>query len=156
MKALELRLQNIRQESRICAPTESQLQPDRSRSMAELYRLSALIYLEKVAGGAPRASLKANKRTEDAFKILETLRICERPFPLFVIALEARTDNDRATLLKVIARTMEERPLGGTSSVKRMIEAAWAQDDLNLEQELDSLLKYNTIISANRTPPAFT
>jgi hypothetical protein len=51
---------------------------------------------------------------------------------------------------------MEERPLGAIGSVKRMIEAAWVQDDLNSEQELDSLLKYNSVISANGTPPAFT
>jgi hypothetical protein len=75
---------------------------------------------------------------------------------LFVIAVEACTDDQRAIILKVITSTMEEHPLGAISSIKRMIEAAWVQSDLNLDQELDSLLKYNTVISANRTPPAFT
>jgi hypothetical protein len=156
MDSLELRLQNIRQECRIGDITETQLQRDRSSSIAELYRLSALIYLDRVARGAPKASVKANKWIQDAFKILQTLRICERPFPLFVIAVEACTDDQRAIILKVITSTMEEHPLGAISSIKRMIEAAWVQSDLNLDQELDSLLKYNTVISANRTPPAFT
>jgi hypothetical protein len=156
MMSLELRLQNIRQEFRIGDVTETQLQRDRSGSIAELYRLSALIYLETVARGASRASLKADKWIQDAFKTLETLKICERPFPLFVVAVGASTEYQRAVILKVIASTLEERPLGAISSVKRMIQAAWVQDDLNPEQELDSLLKYNTVISANRSPPAFT
>jgi hypothetical protein len=125
MKSLELRLQNIRQECRIGDITETQLQRDRSSSVAELYRLSALIYLDRVARGAPKASVRANKWIQDAFKILQTLRICERPFPLFVIAVEACTDDQRAIILKVITSTMEERPLGAISSIKRMIEAAW-------------------------------
>ncbi len=156
MMALELRLQNIRQECRIGDIAENQLQRDRSSDIAELYRLSALIYLEKVARGAPKASLKATKWIHDAFKILETLQVCERPFPLFVIAVEACTDYQRAIILKVIAAAMEERRLGAIGSVRRMIEAAWVQDDLNPGEELDSLLKYNTVISANRSPPAFT
>lgn len=156
MRSLELRLQNIRQECRIGDVTESQLQRDRSSSIAELYRLSALIYLDTVARGASKASLKVGKWIQDAFKILENLGSCERPFPLFVIAVGASTEYQRAIVLKVIASTMEERPLGAISSVKRMIQAAWVQDDLNLEQELDSLLKYNIVISANSAPPAFT
>ncbi|KAE9378870.1 hypothetical protein N431DRAFT_553212 [Stipitochalara longipes BDJ] len=156
MRSLELRLENIQQECRIGEIEETQLQRDTSNGIAELYRLSALIYLERVARGASKASLKATKWVQDAFKILENLRSCERPFPLFVIAVEACTDYQKAIILKVIASTIEERPLGAISSVKRMIEAAWVQDDLNLEQELDSLLKYNSVISANSSPPAFT
>jgi hypothetical protein len=160
-RALVVRLENIRQERRVSSGSSCpQGKRDRARDMAEFYRIACLIYLEIVAMNFvdPPASSKVQERVQTAFELLDKLRVCERPFPLFVLALEARIYRQRYRVLQVIEETIKDRPFcAHFISLKRMVEAAWVQDDLNSggPQELDALLKYNAVISANRVAPAF-
>jgi hypothetical protein len=162
IRALEIRLEGLKQERRVSnhcsSPYTGTQESDRVSGMAELYRLAALIYLKRVAGGVSVDDTlswsKVQSWVEEALDLLkDTVKTCERPFPLFVIALEARTDDQRHLVLQVIDNTIKERVFSTLPSLWRMVEAAWVQDDL---EELNALLKYHAVISANRVPPAFT
>jgi hypothetical protein len=132
--------------------------PERRQTIeliAELYRLAALVYLERVGRGASRYSLEVEMLLEDSFVILEKLDRCERPFPLFIVACEAQTDAQRQVVLDILNKTKTVRPCGNLYSTKVLVEAAWIQDDLHEEHELSALAKYNAIMSTYRRLPSF-
>jgi hypothetical protein len=119
----------------------------------ELYQLAALVYLNRVSEDLLDQSARTQQQIDRAFSIFSELSSCERQFPLFILGCEARTDDQRAIVLDLIART--ER---GTSSrpivqVKILIYAMWAQDDL-ADQELNYWDKLSSIISACSIMPS--
>jgi hypothetical protein len=155
LKDLQLRLNNIRQKLR----THDDVPPQgmhKLKSVAELYRIACLIYLERVGRGRTKWNSGVTKLVEDGFKLLKTLGSCEKPFPLFVMSCEASTDDQRQTVLQAIFKTQEERNVGNMNYIKTMVEAAWVHEDLHGEEELPAIAKYNFVISACQTLPAFT
>lgn len=123
--------------------------------MAKIYRLATLIYLQRVGRNLPRSSGKVEPLLDDAFAALKELGGCQRPWPLFIVALEARSDAERKAALQAVTASLKERPLGNMGAAAKMIQAAWVQQDLGGEQ-LDPLFVYNAVISANKLPPSFT
>jgi len=119
----------------------------------ELYQLAALVYLNRVSEDLLDQSARTQQQIDRAFSIFSELSSCERQFPLFILGCEARTDDQRAIVLDLIARTEK-----GTSSrpiiqVKILIHAMWAQDDL-ADQELNYWDKLSSIISACSIMPS--
>lgn len=122
---------------------------------AELYRLATLIYLGRVARAEPRDSEVTKEPIVQAFTLLRNLTFCERPWPLFVVGLEAHTEEQRGTVLAVLRESLRRRPMGSMVLASRMIREAWAQQDLQAV-DVDPLTLYGLIISRNRVPPSFT
>lgn len=160
IRNLELRLDRLTQESPLVLPAASPQQDaspnPRIEKVAELYRLAAYIYLERLARSLDRDSSKARDLFYKAVKIMDDLGGCERLWPLFVIALEARSDEERAVILDFMAASLKRRPLGNIHIVQRMIRSAWAQQGLQGDGEVNPLALYSLVISGNRVPPAFT
>jgi hypothetical protein len=129
-RTLELRLQSLQQQPRIHDSTES-LEDTASRfiQMAELCRLAALLYLESALRDIPSSHETVKKLADDSFALLGEMGPCERPWSLFVLALESRSDAEKKMVLDVVARTLEVRPLGNSNSTMRVIQAAWVQQD---------------------------
>lgn len=129
---------------------------DRSESIAELYRLAALIYLNRVARNFPSDAPIVEQLVEDAIFLIEKLGVCERPWPLFVVACEARSDTQRSIIAEAFIATQRYWGFANVRWARQMVEAAWKQDDLHSDQEeIDSLTRYNAIISAFRVLPTF-
>ncbi len=149
MQSLEFRIRNLEQHK----SGISELDPHNT-AIAELYRLAALIYLSRVARGEPRDSAAVQELLTQAFDLLGTMDFCLRPWPLFIIALEADTEDLRKTIMEVLDESLRRRPLGSMSILSRMIREAWVQRDLQSE-EVDPLLLYNLTVSHNRVPPCF-
>ncbi|KAK5996189.1 hypothetical protein PT974_04617 [Cladobotryum mycophilum] len=122
--------------------------------MAELFRLAALLYLLRAAKGEPKSSEAVIRTAENSFDLLGEVEYYERPWPLFVIALEAHTDDQRIIISRVLKHSLQRRPLGTMALVKRMIHDAWIQQDLH-DGDMDILTLYGQIISKNRVPPCF-
>ena len=76
-------------------------------------------------------------------------------WPLFIIEFEARSDEQRLKILEVFSRTLQTRDTGNIRSIKKMTEAAWIQDDLCEEEEMDYSSRINTLMSAHRVLPTF-
>jgi hypothetical protein len=79
---------------------------------------------------------------------------CDRPWPFFVLALEASTDEHRKTVLAVLEGSLGKRKRGNMALTGRMIRDAWVQQDLRTT-DVDPLELYDHVISRNRAPPAF-
>jgi hypothetical protein len=150
--SLDRRLQNLEQKQSPVTDEVDEL--IHCLNIAELYRLAVLIYLYRAAKGESRGSATASRIISIAYGILERIGYCERPWPLFIIALEARSEDQRATVLDVLEQTLKRQPLGAMEVANRMIRDAWVQQDL-FEAEIDPLALYGQVICRNRVPPSF-
>ncbi|KAJ9144113.1 Fungal specific transcription factor domain-containing protein [Pleurostoma richardsiae] len=160
IRSLELRLDRLDQRPSLVTTPSSTLTEgqdgERTRKLAELFRLAAYIYLERLGKAVSPDNRLFKDLVDQAFRLLWDLGDCDRPWPLFVIALEARTDEERKLVLTVIGNALRRRPLGNLTITKRMIQAAWVHQDLQEGTGVDALLVYNRVVSANRVPPSFT
>ncbi|KAF2092404.1 hypothetical protein NA57DRAFT_50419 [Rhizodiscina lignyota] len=153
IRALEIRLRGLEQ----CPDGVSGIEPEEKAhrsNIAELFRLATLTYLYRVAKGESRESIDANTIIERAFALLRNVKNCERPWSLFIIALEARTEHHRAIVLEILKESLRMQPVGMIALTKRMIHDAWVQQDLH-DEEIDPLTLYGLIISRSRVPPCF-
>lgn len=158
IRTLELRLDRMDQRVSAVSATEGDYHDGSFclSKVAELFRVAAYIYLERLAKGADNNEPKVNCLLDRAFQLLREMGLCDRPWPLFIIALEARTDEERVLILSILENSLTQRPMGNLAITKRLIHAAWVQQDLHAVSGIDPLLVYSTVISGNRVPPSFT
>jgi hypothetical protein len=119
----------------------------------EIWRLSALIYLGRLADSAGPEHLQ--QWTEVAFTILRRLKTYLQPFPLMILGMEADSDERRVIILELMQRTMEGNVGDRLDVVRQMIQSAWAQNDLMSLRRLNYMDQLNVVISSSATMPAF-
>jgi hypothetical protein len=119
----------------------------------ELYQLAVLVYLNRVSEDLLDQSARTQQQIDRAFSIFSELSSCKRQFPLLILGCEARTDDQRAIVLDLIARTEKAASSRPIIQVKILIHAMWAQDDL-ADQELNYWDKLSSIISACSITPS--
>ena len=123
-------------------------------SVVELCQLVALVYLERAAGSFLADKARVGQRIERAFSILGGLEVCERPFPLLILACEARNDEQRITILDLIARTEKNTPVRNLNLIKSIIRSIWVQDDL-ADEDIGYLDRMSIILSSSESLPTF-
>lgn len=96
---------------------------------AELYRLAGLLYLQRVVPTAGDEGRRA-AYLQQAFGALRTVRVATSPWPIFIIACEARTEEERAHIFDVLERMDEVRNVGNVRVMRSIIETIWKQQDL--------------------------
>ncbi len=146
---LELNLENIKQYD------SATFTYSYSTGIAELYRLAILIYLYRVVKGHSRDFITVQILVHQAFIIINNSTNRLQPWPLFVVSLEANTEELRVSMLAAWDKFREKRSLSSVTSWDTMIRAAWVQKDLFVG-EINQLLLYNVILGRNRLPPSFT
>jgi Fungal specific transcription factor domain len=119
----------------------------------ELYQLAALVYLNRVSEDMLDQPARTQQHINRAFSIFSELSFCKRQFPLFILGCEARTDDQRAIVLDLIARTEKRSSSRPIIQVKILIHAMWAQDDL-ADQEMNYWDKLSSIIGACSIMPS--
>ncbi|KAK4494533.1 hypothetical protein PRZ48_013889 [Zasmidium cellare] len=72
----------------------------------ELYRLAALLCLHQVLT-QPEDQHRRVQHIDSAFSMLQSIKICTSPWPLFTIACEAITDEQRVLILDMLDRMDE-------------------------------------------------
>lgn len=154
LDSLELRLRSIEQHNDLTV-LQSKIERSRSERIAQLYQLAGLIYLHRAARRTKIGFPPTEILVQEAFGIVEGLECCEASWPLFIIGCEARSDEGRLKIQGIFSKTLEMRDNGNIRSIKRMIEAAWIQDDLCEGQEMDYFLRINALISAHNVLPTF-
>lgn len=120
----------------------------------ELCQLAALVYIERVAGSFLEDESRTNQSIERAFSIFVRLEACERMFPLLIFACEARNDDQRITILDLIARTQKNSPVRSLDLIKSMIQSIWVQDDL-ADQEIRYVDRLSITLSSSEGFPIF-
>ncbi|KAL3442403.1 fungal-specific transcription factor domain-containing protein [Aspergillus insuetus] len=129
--------------------------PDTLDPTLELFQLSILVYLNRMANSTLEPQITTQTRIERAFTIFETLKSCPRQLPLFILGCEARTDEERCTVLELIERTENSASSRSMFIVKALTKAVWVQDDLAAERELDYREKMDAIVSVCSLLPTF-
>ncbi|KAL7904782.1 fungal-specific transcription factor domain-containing protein [Trichoderma velutinum] len=153
LDTLEWRLRSLSQREEHDAPSTNV--PSYNSRAAEFYRLNALLYLERVARGSPRDAQKVIELVTEAYTLLEYMETFDRPWPLFVLALEASTEDERRTVLAVIETVLERLPLRKWVILRKMVQQAWGQSDLAKFRSLDALVLYRSVMNVHRVPPSF-
>lgn len=125
-------------------------------TIARMYQLAVLIYLDRVVRGSLADSRLSRTSAEEALGLLSNLGLCERPFIMIMLALQAESDSDRLLVLSALKNAITERPLSNLASTEQIIRRIWAQQDLYGSGQADALKMLNTIISSNDIPPSFT
>ncbi|KAK4038361.1 fungal-specific transcription factor domain-containing protein [Parachaetomium inaequale] len=120
----------------------------------ELYRLAMLVYLSRASENLRNPSARTQQHIDKAFAMLARLGSCDRQFPVFVLGCEARSDDQRAVVLDLIARTEKGSASRSFNLVRLLLQASWAQDELG-KGGMDYWDKLNCIVSCCKILPAF-
>lgn len=155
VRSLEIRLKYLEQRQAAVLPSDDDKQATQEAQIADLFRLAAIIYLLRMAKGEPENSKCLASAMDQAFEILDQIEYCDRPWPLFIIGLESRTEERRARMLQVLESSVKRRPLGSMTLVNRMVPDAWTQQDLR-EAPMEPFTLYNMVVGRNRVTPCFT
>ncbi|CRK34985.1 hypothetical protein BN1708_006608, partial [Verticillium longisporum] len=111
------------------AANSSTVQIKDASATAELYRLAALLYLQRVVP-APGDDMRSAAYLQQIFAALRTVRVATSPWPVFITACEARTEHERVQILRVLERMDEIRNVGNVRVMRSLIESIWKQQDL--------------------------
>ncbi|KAF2763211.1 hypothetical protein EJ05DRAFT_496039 [Pseudovirgaria hyperparasitica] len=132
------------------------IEEDAMKHIAELFRLAGLIYLHRAIKKSPPWLPPVSMWVSEAYDHLRKITVCDRNFPLFIIACEARTDEQRSEILRVLRNSEEKSKVGNTLRVRQFIERVWAQDDLDQEQRIKYTSKITASLSTCNALPAMT
>ncbi|KAI0908170.1 fungal-specific transcription factor domain-containing protein [Ustulina deusta] len=154
-KALESRISSLTQ--RLDPRHEEHLsRHDRLRTLAtaELYRIATFLYLHRIGSAENSQDIKS-ANLQHALQILGSLEVCTSPWPLFVIACETETDDQRISILRTLDRMDEERHIGNVFVLRHIIESFWKQKDLQADSGRAGGLKWWDTIDLNLSAPWF-
>jgi hypothetical protein len=159
LNRLERRLKYAEQEPKVEELDDDSSPMDkmqRTRDIAELYRLAGLIYLNRAGRNIASSNVALQCITKSAFTILDKLHTCERTFPLFIVSCEACTDVQRASVLRLINTTRTQFTPANIMRAHGYIERFWAIDELDLGQDMSYAEKMTAVLSSKDALPAFT
>ncbi|KAF5648904.1 hypothetical protein F52700_722 [Fusarium sp. NRRL 52700] len=124
---LTMKLHNLRQ---LLAPIEcsDSLRSHRILSIAELYRLATLLYLQRVHPIA-EDDFTRSVYVQQALGVFKSLGVATSPWPVFIIACEV-DEHDRVSILHTLDRMDSVRSIGNIKVLRDVIEGIWKQQDL--------------------------
>ena len=123
----------------------------RSTFIVGLYRVATRIYLARASRGPwePRESFDLLIDSLYSGPI-RSCNKCGHFFPLIILACEARTDEHRASISKLIERTGRDRRFRSVIGLRAAVQSIWIQQDLHRDGEMveDYVGILNTAISS--------
>lgn len=90
-----------------------------------------LVYLNGMSSNMLSQVNKTQQHVNRALSIVSRMSSCYRQFPIFVLGCEARRDDQQATVLDLMARTESSGSSRSFRHLRVLLQAVWAQDDLN-------------------------
>ncbi|KAL7895511.1 fungal-specific transcription factor domain-containing protein [Trichoderma sp. TUCIM 5745] len=136
-------------------PAESSDNQHWSAQCTMLHRLAALVYLNRAVMGYSGEETQHQALVVQGIEILNTMRVCELPWPLFIIGCEATNDSQRVNIMDLFARTEEKSQSSHIWLIWQLIQASWNQDDLQEESKLNYNKKMGSIIQSVPYLPIF-
>ncbi|KAI3338381.1 fungal-specific transcription factor domain-containing protein [Ustulina deusta] len=153
--AFELGVQNVPEPS--IPPTSStKAEASRTVPLTELYRSAVLVYIARICENKFSELRDLTPLLDKSFAQIEQAHTCQPLFPVFVLGCEANTDERRIIILDLLRRT-EETHVRSLDAIRRGLDSAWIQDDLNADQDtaLGYMNKLNVVVSSSPTLPTF-
>jgi len=126
------------------------LNHDKICKTAELYRLATEIYLLRSVLGLSSDSPEVQTLVTSSHRIFKDLGICTSPWPMFVVACEAVTDEQRIEVLDAINTMQKKRRIGNVEIIRGIIEALWKRRDLS-----DENVDWRDLFDAEGRLPSF-
>lgn len=123
-----------------------------SVDITKLYQLAAQIYLERASTERNMQSEKIKMWLEEAFDILNRLRTCPWPLPLFIVGCEAHDDQRRLAIMQLVSRTENESHMKHLGCLKNLLRVSWTQDDL-AHRNMSYIDRMTRIMSLSDTAP---
>jgi hypothetical protein len=151
---LESQLLRLNQHVNVHNAGQIQNQMARILSTAEFYRIAALIYLLRVIPHSENTS-RRSLYISLGFRVLRSLPICTSPWPLFVLACEAQSDEHRIEILHALDQMDQNRKIGNVFVIRNIIETLWNQQDLQADVDNNSKLKWWDMEVLNSNTPWF-
>jgi hypothetical protein len=153
LDSIEYDLWTLNQDTTQLVGTVSTAEVKHGSRISQLYRLAGLIYLERVLKPSPTNG-RLERWSAEAFDILRQLDICERPFPLFFVACEATTDEEREVVISLLKRTHKRSNQRRLHLIEHMIQSMWVQNDLVSDMgERNYVDALNTTMSSSQLLP---
>ncbi|KAI1119040.1 fungal-specific transcription factor domain-containing protein [Nemania sp. NC0429] len=121
---------------------------------AEVYKLAMLVYLSRASNDTLSQTAVTQQYIDQAFARFSQMGSCRRQFPLFILGCEARTDDQRATILDLMARTHGTVASRSLEHVTILMEATWAQEDL-ANGDINYTDKLSNVFSCCSNVPSF-
>ena len=128
---------------------------DDATLVMKLYQLAILLYLNRSSEGLIDQPIRTQQQIDQAFAILPRLSSCKQQFPIYIIGLESRTDEQRAIILDVILRTEKLSSSRFFHHCKGLLQASWAQDDLAGWNNISYRSKLSSTMGLAEIVPAF-
>lgn len=153
-QGLQDRLTRLKQQ----LPEEYENEPVKKQTKvcltAELYRIAAVLYLRAICPNVD-ATNQTPLWLDQAFKVLASLEICTSPWPLFVVACESSTDEQRIMVLRTLDRMDEDRNIGNVFVLRHLIETYWKQQVLQADGDRVKPLKWWELMNFDTAAPWF-
>ncbi|KAI0197906.1 fungal-specific transcription factor domain-containing protein [Astrocystis sublimbata] len=127
---------------------------DNARMNAEVYKLAMLVYLNRASNDALAQAAMTQSYVDQGFALFARISSCQHQFPLFVLGLEARTDEQRVIILELISRTGRTDASRSLEQVRILMQASWAQEDL-ANGNISYLANLSYVFSCCRNVPSF-
>ncbi|KAK5480790.1 hypothetical protein LTR55_007293 [Exophiala xenobiotica] len=154
------RLENLSQSIVIqldqnCPSSSGNIDEVRIQDTAKFYHLAALIYFRRQVLRIPPQSRPIQSLVESALALIARMEICTSPWPLFVVACEVRTDEQRLHILQTLKKMELHRRIGNIGVTRAIVEALWKQQDLAPDDASKASTDWRTIVNMDDMAPSF-
>uniref|UniRef100_A0A0B7KLS0 Uncharacterized protein n=3 Tax=Bionectria ochroleuca TaxID=29856 RepID=A0A0B7KLS0_BIOOC len=122
---------------------------------SELCIIAIHIYFERIVKRLTGPSDVIDSWMMNAFSIIPKMTTSIRPFPLFIIGCEARTDARRASILNLFSRMGRKSKAAGMANAATLLKKVWALDDLDTEGYVDFGRKMHAVFGVYEFLPNF-
>ncbi|KAK2018708.1 hypothetical protein LZ32DRAFT_521276 [Colletotrichum eremochloae] len=157
-EAYKIKVARLAEELRnLKVATPSDPAAQRAAAKAEVFRISALVYLSRSTDQNLLRPSELHLLVDRGLDLMENMAICERPLPLLILGCEARTDIERLRILDLVSNTESSTPRREFDSMRMLLQALWTQNDLDSESdvELDYMETLSAIFNTSEFLPHF-
>ncbi|KAK2039042.1 hypothetical protein LZ31DRAFT_559101 [Colletotrichum somersetense] len=157
-EAYKIKVARLKQEIMgLKIPTPSDPATKSGAARAEVFRISALVYLSRSTDQDLLHPSELHLLVDKALCLMKNMGPCERPLPLLILGGEARTDIERLRILDLVPDKDASIPWRETHFMRMFLQALWIQNDLEFESnvELNYTEKLSAIFNASEFPPHF-
>lgn len=123
-----------------------------------IHCIAALLYLQRASLGYARTDSSHQALVDQGLDILSRIVPTRAAWPLFLIACEAKGDEQRMRIQDLFEQTaIEQRGFGSERSrrIRLLVEAFWKQDDLDTQGEVSYISRMNLVLQKARGAPLF-
>jgi hypothetical protein len=130
---------------------------DRSTMVSDLHRVACLLYVNRAVHRFSGSEFRHRRLVKEGILLLTRMVTCQSAWPLFIIACEAVTDEQRLAVLDVFEQSQQDsrRRANHVHLIRQMVEAMWNQQDLNAESDVDYLTTFDAVVRALPFIPPF-